>query len=87
MQVRVVAFGEPATRQPSGKDAEAETTWCGEFMELQQQVAQLGGRIQIESAKGIGEVPLKVIAPSVKKIEGAPEQVVPARKLRQRTQD
>lgn len=39
-----------------------ETIWCSEFERLQSLVAGSGGSVVIESARPVGQFPLKVVA-------------------------
>ena len=38
-----------------------ETIWCGEFERLQSLIAKDGGSLSIETARPIGQFPLKVV--------------------------
>lgn len=59
LQVRAVALGQDHDKQ---RDRDIETIWCGEFKELQSRLAAAGNSLSIELARGVGEVPLKVVA-------------------------
>ncbi len=61
MQVRAVGLGNPADPRDAGRDKDMETIWCGEFERLQLLVAQAGGNVFIESARPVGQFPLKVV--------------------------
>ena len=61
MQVRAVGLGNPADPRDAGRDKDMETIWCGEFERLQSLVAQAGGNVSIESARPVGQFPLKVV--------------------------
>jgi len=62
MQVRAVGIGDPAEARDMGRDRDMETIWCNEFERLQALVAKAGGHVSIESARPVGQYPLKVIA-------------------------
>lgn len=62
MQVRAVGIGDPAEARDMGRDRDVETIWCNEFERLQALVAKAGGNVSIESARPVGQYPLKVIA-------------------------
>jgi hypothetical protein len=62
MQVRAVGIGNPAEARDAGRDRDMETIWCGEFERLQSLVAKAGGNVSIESARPVGQYPLKVVA-------------------------
>ncbi|QHE87217.1 hypothetical protein [Hydrogenophaga sp. BPS33] len=64
MQVRSVAFhkGRDMT-----KDRAEEETWCGDFSNLQEHIASLGGQLVVEKALGVGATPLReivIVAPA-----------------------
>ncbi|MEY9881196.1 hypothetical protein [Bradyrhizobium sp. USDA 329] len=61
MQVRAVGIGNPAEARDAGRDRDMETIWCGEFERLQSLVAKAGGNVSIESARPVGQYPLKVV--------------------------
>lgn len=62
IQMRAVAFEGNAASTDLGRDRDAETLWCGDVMRLRAQLAEEGGRLDIEKALEIGAVPLKRIA-------------------------
>ena len=62
LQVRAVGIGNPAEARDTGRDRDMETIWCGEFERLQSLVAKAGGNLSIESARPVGQYPLKVVA-------------------------
>ena len=62
LQVRAVGIGNPAETRDPGRDGDMETLWCGEFERLQSLVAKSGGNLSIESARPVGQYPLKVVA-------------------------
>ncbi|MDN4987187.1 hypothetical protein QY049_28910 [Bradyrhizobium sp. WYCCWR 13022] len=62
MQVRAVGLGNPADPRDAGRDKDMETIWCGEFERLQSLVARAGGNVSIESARPVGQYPIKVVA-------------------------
>ena len=62
IQMRAVAFEGNAASTDLGRDRDAETLWCGDVMRLRAQLAEEGGRLDIEKALDIGAVPLKRIA-------------------------
>jgi hypothetical protein len=41
-----------------------ETIWCGEFERLQSLVAKSGGNLSIDSARPVGQFPLKLVSDS-----------------------
>lgn len=59
LQVRAVALSQGHDKQ---RDRDIETIWCGEFKELQSRLSAAGNSLSIEQARGVGEVPLKVVA-------------------------
>jgi hypothetical protein len=61
LQVRAVSIGNPAEARDTSRDRDMETIWCGEFHRLQSLVAKSGGTLSIESARPIGQFPLKVV--------------------------
>lgn len=61
MQVRAVGIGNPAEARDAGRDRDMETIWCGEFERLQSLIAKAGGNVAIESARPVGQYPLKVV--------------------------
>lgn len=61
MQVRAVSIGNPAEARDASRDRDMETLWCGEFQRLQSLVAKSGGNVSIESARPVGQFPLKVV--------------------------
>lgn len=62
MQVRAVGIGNPTETRDPVRDRDMETIWCGEFERLQSLVAKAGGNVSIESARPVGQYPLKVVA-------------------------
>ncbi|MGO3126926.1 MAG: hypothetical protein ACTIJY_02520 [Luteimonas sp.] len=58
LQVRAVALD---ARHTPDRDRDIETIWCGEFSQLQAQLAARGDALEIERALGIGTVPLKIV--------------------------
>jgi hypothetical protein len=62
MQVRAVGIGSPAEARDAKRDRDMETIWCSEFERLQSLVAKGGGNIAIESARPVGQFPLKVVS-------------------------
>jgi hypothetical protein len=46
----------------AARDRDIETAWCGEFGKLQALLAGSGGRLEIESARAPGAVPIKVVS-------------------------
>jgi hypothetical protein len=61
LQVRTVRIGDPAETSDMSRDRDMETIWCGEFERLQSLVAKSGGNLSIESARPVGQFPLKVV--------------------------
>ncbi|MGY2844230.1 hypothetical protein ACVIWU_005897 [Bradyrhizobium sp. USDA 4509] len=62
MQVRAVGIGDPTEVRDAGRDRDMETIWCSEFERLQSLVAKAGGSVSIESARPVGQFPLKVVS-------------------------
>jgi hypothetical protein len=62
LQVRAVGIENLAETRDMSRDRDMETIWCGEFERLQWLVAKSGGSLSIESARPVGQFPLKVIA-------------------------
>ena len=61
LQVRAVGIGNPTEARDTGRDRDMETIWCGEFERLQSLVAKDGGNLSIESARPVGQFPLKIV--------------------------
>jgi len=61
LQVRAVGIGNPAEIRDMHRDRDMETIWCGEFERLQSMVAKSGGSLSIESARPVGQFPLKIV--------------------------
>ncbi len=61
LQVRAVGIGNPVETRDTSRDRDMETIWCGEFERLQSLVGKSGGSLSIESARPVGQFPLKVI--------------------------
>jgi hypothetical protein len=61
LQVRAVAFGNSNDIRDTSRDRDIETIWCGEFERLQSLVAKDGGHLSLESARPIGQFPLKLV--------------------------
>jgi hypothetical protein len=61
LQVRAVGIGDPAEARDAVRDRDMETIWCSEFERLQTLVAKRGGNLSIETARPIGQYPLKII--------------------------
>lgn len=62
LQVRAVGIGSAAEARDEVRDKDMETIWCGEFERLQALVAKNGGNLSIESARPVGQFPLKVVS-------------------------
>lgn len=62
LQVRAVGIGDPAEARDPRRDRDMETIWCGEFERLQALVAKRGGNLSIETARPVGQFPLKIIS-------------------------
>jgi|SRR5271165_623452 len=61
LQARTVRIGNPGETSDVSRDRDMETIWCGEFERLQSLVAKSGGNLSIESARPVGQFPLKVV--------------------------
>jgi len=61
LQVRAVGIGNPAEVRDMHRDRDMETIWCGEFERLRSMVAKSGGSLSIESARPVGQFPLKIV--------------------------
>lgn len=61
LQVRAVGIASAAEVRDSARDKDMETIWCGEFERLQALVAKNGGSLSLESARPVGQFPLKVV--------------------------
>ena len=61
LQVRTVRIGNPGETSDMSRDRDMETIWCGEFERLQLLVAKSGGNLSIESARPVGQFPLKIV--------------------------
>jgi len=76
LQVRAVSIGNPADARDTSRDRDMETIWCGEFQRLQSLVAKSGGSLSIESARPIGQFPLKVVPDPGARSVGADDVIV-----------
>jgi hypothetical protein len=76
LQVRAVSFGNPADARDASRDRDMETIWCGEFQRLQSLVAKSGGSLSIETARPVGQFPLKVVANPGASSVGADDVIV-----------
>jgi hypothetical protein len=61
LQVRTVRIGNPGDTSDMSRDRDMETIWCGEFERLHLLVAKSGGNLSIESARPVGQFPLKIV--------------------------
>lgn len=61
LQVRAVGIGGSAEARDTSRDRDMEEIWCGEFDRLKTLVAKAGGNIALESARPVGQLPLKVV--------------------------
>ena len=61
LQVRAVGIGNPTDARDTSRDRDMETIWCGEFQRLQALVGKSGGNLSLESARPVGQYPLKVV--------------------------
>lgn len=59
LQVRAVALTQDHDKR---RDKDIETIWCGEFKKLQGHLSATGCNLTVEQARGVGEVPLKIVA-------------------------
>ncbi|SMF22282.1 hypothetical protein [Pseudogulbenkiania subflava] len=66
LQVRAVAF---SADRDTARDRDVETIWCGEFSKLQEDLAVIGGGLDIERALLVGSTPLKVVSMTEEKYE------------------
>jgi hypothetical protein len=64
LQVRAVGIGRSAESRDASRDRDMETIWCGEFDRLKALVAKTGGNVAIESARPVGQFPLKIVSDS-----------------------
>ena len=62
LQVRAVGIGSSAEPRDANRDRDMETIWCGEFDRLKGLVAKAGGNVSIESARPVGQFPLKIVS-------------------------
>lgn len=62
LQLRAMGIGNPAEARKLGRDRDMETIWCGEFERPQSLVAKAEGNLSIESARPVGQYPLKMVA-------------------------
>lgn len=60
MQVRAVGIGNPTDARDVGRDKDMETIWCSVWA-VAVVVAKAGGSVSIESARPLGQFPLKVV--------------------------
>lgn len=81
LQVRAVGIGDSAEARDANRDRDMETIWCGEFDRLKALVAKTGGNVSIESARPVGQFPLKVVsdpaASDVIDVIGRPHRSLP----------
>lgn len=61
VQMRTVAFRGASDPADPARDRDAETIWCGDLDRLRTRFAEGGGEIAIETALGVGKVPLRVV--------------------------
>jgi hypothetical protein len=61
LQVRAVGIGGSGEARDNSRDRDMEEIWCGEFDRLKKLVAKAGGSVAIESARPVGQFPLKVV--------------------------
>ena len=59
LQVRAVALTQDHDKR---RDKDIETIWCGEFKKLQGHLSATGCNFTVEQARGVGEVPVKIVA-------------------------
>jgi hypothetical protein len=82
LQVRAVGIGSSAESRDVSRDRDMETIWCGEFDRLKALVAKAGGNVSIESARPVGQFPLKVVSDPVASHEieviGRPHRSLPS---------
>ncbi|MCS3695031.1 hypothetical protein ABIF07_000229 [Bradyrhizobium elkanii] len=62
LQVRAVGIGGLTEVRDTSRDRDMETIWCGEFDRLKALVAKAGGNVAIESARPVGQFPLKIVS-------------------------
>jgi hypothetical protein len=62
VQMRTVAIRDAGTPVDAARDRDAETIFCGEVAQLQEQFSHAGGEIIIERALPAGATPLRVVA-------------------------
>lgn len=62
LQVRAVGIGGSAEARDASRDRDMEEIWCGEFDRLKTLVAKAGGNVAIESARPVGQFPLKIVS-------------------------
>ncbi|TGN86841.1 hypothetical protein EOW77_0016270 [Bradyrhizobium yuanmingense] len=62
LQVRAVGIGGSAEVRDASRDRDMEAIWCGEFDRLKSLVAKAGGNVSIESARPVGQIPLKIVS-------------------------
>ena len=65
LQVRAVGIGGAAEVRDVSRDRDMETIWCGEFDRLKMLIAKAGGNLAIESARPVGQFPLKIVSDPV----------------------
>jgi len=65
LQVRAVGIGNSAEVRDANRDRDMETIWCGEFDRLKALVAKAGGEVAIQSARPVGQFPLKIVSDPV----------------------
>jgi hypothetical protein len=61
LQVRLVGAETPLQPRNATRDKDHETTWCSEFGQLRNLVAQAGGGIHIDRALEVGAQPVKTV--------------------------
>lgn len=83
IQVRMVAFEDSTVVNDAVKDESMETAWCGELVSIARELKAQGSELDIEIAKGAGELPLKRVSRSAPPAAEDVEVYVPkARQLR-----
>lgn len=76
LQVRAVSIGNLADAPDTSRDRDMETIWCAEFQRLQSLVAKSGGSLSIETARPVGQFPLKVVPDPEAQSIGTDEVIV-----------
>jgi hypothetical protein len=83
MQVRVIGFGNSQAARDASRDRDMEAVWCREFERLQGLIARAGGGINIENARPVSAVPIKVVEDASARVHPGIDADSPLEQIRQ----